>query len=72
MDVLLPLLADKGTRDAIAATIGKAARPLIKEAFAPVIRGLVVDSLTDILQDDADDEPQRDTDLPGRGPSLAS
>jgi hypothetical protein len=72
MDVLLPLLADKGTRDAIAATIGKAARPLIREAFAPVIRSLVVDSLTDILQDDADDEPECNTDLPGRGPSLAS
>jgi hypothetical protein len=72
LDVLLPLLADKGTRDAIAATVGKAARPLIREAFAPVIRSLVVDSLTDILQDDVEDEPQRTTDLSGSGPSLAS
>ncbi len=72
LDVLLPLLADKGTRDAIAATIGKAARPLIREAFAPVIRSLVVDSLTDILQDDVDDESERNTDIPGRGAGLAS
>jgi hypothetical protein len=70
LDVLLPLLADKSTRDAIAATIGKAARPMIQEAIGPVIRAQVVDTLTEILQDEVD-ESERDTDLPRRGSDLA-
>jgi len=71
LDVLLPLLADKASREALAATIGRAARPIIQEALAPVIKEQVVDTLTEIMQGDGD-EPEHKRDLPGRGADMAS
>jgi hypothetical protein len=71
LDVLLPLLADEKARTVIAATIGRALRPILREAIQPVVRASVVDTLAELLQDDVD-ESKQSSDVPGCGASMAS
>ena len=68
--MLLPLLADDKARTVIAATIGRALRPVVREAIQPIVKTAVVETLSDLLEDDAHESEQQ-RDVSGRGPDMA-
>ncbi len=70
LDVLLPLLADDKARTVIAATIGRALRPVVREAIQPIVKTAVVETLSDLLEGDAHESEQQ-RDVSGSGADLA-